>query len=327
MRWAALAAATATALVATACGGDGGEDGQTSADGAGYYLSLGDSLTVGVQPDEEGVPQETPEGYTDALHQSLEDAGSELEHERMGCAGEDTTSFLEGGHDPCDEQYEGQSQIEAAEEFLEENADQVDLITLTIGGNNFTGCVEGIDLDAEGGPVLDTECVEDGLERIDSEMPEIADRLSSAAGEDTQIVAMTYYNPFLAALLLEDEEELADGVEEADLSAETPEPEAELEGDEADTQNAVEYAGEVLEQMNESIRTAYGEAGIAVADVEERFDSDDFEVPTGSDTGMPANVQAICDWTWMCNTEVGPDIHTNPAGAQEIADAFAEQVG
>lgn len=41
---------------------------------------------------------------------------------------------------------------------------------------------------------------------------------------------------------------------------------------------------------------------------------------------MPTNVQNVCDHTWMCDTERGPDIHTNRSGAQEIAGVFAEQV-
>lgn len=322
MRWAALAAATATALIATACGGD---DGDEAADnGPGHYLSLGDSLTIGVQPDDDGTLQETRDGYTDVLYRDLYDADSTLQHERMGCGGEDTTSFLEGGNGQCEDEYESTSQMAAAENFLDEQGGQVDLVTLTIGGNNFTGCVEELDLEEEDGPTIDVDCVEDGLERIESELPEIAERLRAAAGEDTQIVAMTYYNPFLAALLLEDGE--GEEVEDEATDEETPEGTAEVEGDLPGDEGVVEYATGVLEEMNESMRGTYADAGIDVADVADLFDSSDFEVPEDSETGMPANVQAVCDWTWMCDTSVGPDIHTNQAGAQEIAGLFEDQL-
>jgi len=323
IRWAALAAVTATTLVATACGGDDGAGGDgAEGNDPGYYLSLGDSLTVGVQPDDNGTLQETRDGYTDVLYRGLYDTDSTLLHERMGCGGEDTTSFLEGGNGQCEDKYGGMSQIDAAEDFLDEHGEEVELVTLTIGGNNFTGCVEELDLEEEDGPTVDVDCVEDGLERIESELPEITERLSAAAGEDTQIVAMTYYNPFLAALLLEDEDEVADEVEDE----ETPEGTAEVEGGLPGDGNVVEYATGILEEMNESMRGTYAEAGIDVADVADLFDSSDFDVPEDSETGMPANVQAVCDWTWMCDTAVGPDIHTNQAGAQEIAGLFEDQL-
>ncbi|WP_017610626.1 GDSL-type esterase/lipase family protein [Nocardiopsis xinjiangensis] len=315
MRRAALAATTATALLATACGGGDGDG--SAGNGPSHYLSLGDSLTVGVQPDDNGTLQETRDGYTDVLYRTLHDSDSTLRHERMGCGGEDTTSFLEGGNGQCEGEYEGMSQMEAAENFLDEHGEEVELVTLTIGGNNFTGCVEELGLEEEDGPAVDADCVEDGLERLRAELPEITERLSTAAGEDTRIVAMTYYNPFLAALLLEDGEETA---------GEAPEGTAEVEGGLPGDASVVEYATGVLEEMNESMRGTYADAGIDVADVADLFDSSDFEVPEDSETGMPANVQAVCDWTWMCDTAVGPDIHTNRAGAQEIAGLFEDRL-
>ncbi|WP_304451882.1 GDSL-type esterase/lipase family protein [Nocardiopsis sp. YSL2] len=345
IRW--IAALTAAVVAMTGCGGDGDSADERTAAEPSYYLSLGDSLTVGVQPDENGRPETTADGYTDVLYRNLYDADSTLDHERMGCGGEDTTSFIEGGPAHCDEQYDGASQLEAAEEFLAENAGRVDLVTLTIGGNNFTGCVG--DMENASGPSLDTACVEDGLERVDTEIPVIASRLRAAAGPDTQIIAMTYYNPFLAALLLEDggtdgeeaedaessdgpedaredgDAEGADGSGEAD-DAEGADGSGEADDAEAGEPDLVEYATGVLEEMNESLRSSYAAQDIEVADVEATFDSTNFDVPADSDTGMPANVQSVCDLTWMCNTDRGPDIHTNRAGAQEIAATFEDLV-
>jgi lysophospholipase L1-like esterase len=325
---AALTAMTA-AVAMTGCGGDDGTSEQAGTESS-YYLSLGDSLTVGVQPDENGQGEMTSQGYTDVLYRNLYDADSTLDHERMGCGGEDTTTFLEGGIPQCDEKYDGRSQLEAAEDFLSEHEGRVDLVTVTIGANNFTDCVGN--LDGADGPRIDTECVDDGLERLNTEVPEIADRLRTAAGPDTQIIAMTYYNPFVAALLLDDGETGEGEAEEAESAVEdTDETQAEADpGDvgEGGTQDAdlVGYAAGVLEEMNESLRSAYAAEDIEVADVEAAFDSSDFEVPADSGTGMPANVQAVCDMTWMCSTERGPDIHTNQAGAQRIAATFEELV-
>ncbi|MDT0329093.1 GDSL-type esterase/lipase family protein [Nocardiopsis lambiniae] len=327
VRYVALIAAAATAVATTGCAG--GDDGGPAGAEERHYLSLGDSLTVGVQPGENG-PGETPDGYTDILYRTLYDADSTLRHERGGCGGEDTTTFLEGGIPHCGDLYEGRSQIEVAEGFLSEHAGRVDLVTLTIGGNNFTRCVRGIDGAAGGDrPVVDTECVDDGLERIETEIPVIASRLRAAAGPDTQIIAMTYYNPFLAAMLLEpetDEDAEEEGEEGSDEPAESASADegprlGEVEGDIPFDATFAGYATDVLETMNESLRSAYAAEDIDVADVEAAFDSTDFDVP--ADGTMPTNLKAICDFTWMCNADLGPDIHTNKAGATVIAEEFA----
>lgn len=311
IRW---TAAVAAILVVAGCSGGGGEQ-ETATSAQSHYLSLGDSLTVGVQPDESGARQETSEGYTDVLYRTLKDADSTLRHERMGCGGEDTTTFIEGGIADCDTRYERGSQLDEAVAFLEEHGEQVGLVTLTIGANNFTDCVEGLapepgsrtelDIDDVG---LDRDCVNDGLERLETEVPVIAERLTDAAGPQTQIVAMTYYNPFLALSLLEENEENADKVAE-------------------DAESGVaDGTVEIMEDVNDSLTTTYQAAGIDVADVDEVFDGSNTTVPDDSGTGMPVNLQNICDLTWMCNTAQGPDIHTNLAGAQEIAEVFRERV-
>lgn len=318
-------AAVAAAVVVAGCSGGGDEEPTTT---QSFYLSLGDSLTVGVQPDEGGQMQETAEGYTDVLYRELKDADSTLQHERMGCGGEDTTTFIGGGIAGCDTRYEAGSQLEQAEEFLREHGDQVDLVTLTIGGNNFTNCVYGVYEDSDPELELDIEdigvneeCVEDGLERLETEVPVIAERLIEAAGPDTQIIAMTYYNPFLALALLEEPEaeEEASEDEEAEEGAEAVPAEDTDEGLAART---VEILGEV----NESLTASYEAAGIDVADVDTVFEGANTEVPADSDTEMPVNLQQICDLTWMCNVAQGPDIHTNLAGAQAIAEVFSGEL-
>ncbi|MBB6173517.1 lysophospholipase L1-like esterase [Nocardiopsis mwathae] len=295
----ALVAASALLAVGCSAAGDAAPDKR-------YYVSLGDSLAEGVQPDTDGRAQVTPQGYTDALFRSLYDRDSTLEHRRMGCGGEDTTTFTHGGIQRCDERYPEPSQLGAAERFLEDHRGSVALVTLDIGGNNFTGCVE------EGGGEavadVDEACVDEGLARLREEVPEIAVRLRTAAGPDVQIVGMTYYNPYLAALLLEDADPDA-----ADTADPTP-------------RDIAEYADDVLGRLNDTLRSAYAEAGIDVADVAEAFESENFDVPRGSESGLPVNVRRICDYTWMCDPERGPDIHTNQAGAQRIAEVFGQVV-
>ncbi|WP_159943897.1 MULTISPECIES: SGNH/GDSL hydrolase family protein [unclassified Nocardiopsis] len=321
LRWAAAVAATA---LAAGCAGEGGEaqgSGDAPDSGREYYLSLGDSLTVGVQPDEDGEPRETSQGYTDFLYESLREDRPGLRHERMGCGGEDTTTFLEGGLADCEERYGGASQLEAAESFLAEN--DVGLVTLTIGANNFTRCVKGVNSPEGRAPTsqdvdIDSACVAEGLRRLREETPVIAERLREAAGPGTQIVGMTYYNPYLAFLLLDE-----DAGRQAAASAEEAEevfPESEARG------GLAEEAVEILTEVNATLTKAYEAEGIEVADVDTVFEPANGEVPEGSDTGMPVNLQRICDLTWMCDGDRGPDIHPNEEGARRIAGVFAERV-
>lgn len=323
VRWMAVAAAAV--LVAGCSGGvgeGGGDGGGADADG-GHYLSLGDSLSVGVQPDGNGHPRETSEGYTDVLYRTLKEERPQLRHERMGCAGEDTTTFMEGGLSWCEERYGHGSQLEEAEAFLSEHRDETDLVTLTIGANNFTTCVRGVNSPRGQAPGsedvdIDRACVEEGLDRLREETPEIAERLREAAGPDTQIIAMTYYNPFLAFFLLD-----GDPAEQAAASAEEAEelfPENEARG------GLAEEAVDILLEVNGTLTEAYRAEGIDVADVDTVFESTNQEVPERSETGLPANLQNVCDLTWMCHGERGPDIHPNEEGAREIAAVFVRQV-
>lgn len=343
-RSAALAAAVLLAAAACSSDGSGGAPGER------YYLSLGDSLAVGVQPDGAGGFEETTDGYTDALYRALKDGRPSLRHERMGCGGEDTTTFMDGGLEACGERYTEGTQLAQAERFLEENRGRVDLVTLDIGGNNFTGCVDlgsgGSDGPEEsegsegstgsagsgGTPEVDVDrdCVDEGLDRLREEVPEITSRLRAAAGPDVQIIGMTYYNPFLAAMLLEGSGDDAEDADRSDGSdgGDGASDDAGAEGsDEAapSEDELVDYATGVLAEMNDVLRTSYSDAGFQVADVEESFESENFE-PAEDDADLPTNVKNICDYTWMCNTEDGPDIHTNQAGALYIAETFERLV-
>jgi hypothetical protein len=65
----------------------------------------------------------------------------------------------------------------------------------------------------------------------------------------------------------------------------------------------------------------YATAGMPVADVYAAFDSDNFDdiVPSSL---LPLSVANICDFTYMCDFVVGPDIHANVAGYSLIAETI-----
>src|SRR5438093_9932838 len=64
-----------------------------------YYVSLGDSLATGFQPgDNEFTGGDN--GYTDQLYGILKASDRKLKHAKLGCGGETSTTFINGGH--CD---------------------------------------------------------------------------------------------------------------------------------------------------------------------------------------------------------------------------------
>ncbi len=84
--------------------------------------------------------------------------------------------------------YASGSQLAEAIEFVQTH--QVGLITLTIGGNNIDHCI--------GAAGIDHACVLNGLGAVAAELPRIVGALRAAAGPGVPIVAMNYYDPFLA---------------------------------------------------------------------------------------------------------------------------------
>lgn len=162
-----------------------------SADGATavhYYLSLGDSFSVGVQPIGQPPLFETDQGYPDQLYDLLRAQETKLRLVKLGCGGESTRSMRFGSVDPSEglscgppdfylHRYPHKTQLAEAVAFLHAHRTHVSLVTIDIGGNDVIG----------GG----------GVPQIQANLPLILVQLRAAAGPDVPIVGMSYYNPFL----------------------------------------------------------------------------------------------------------------------------------
>jgi lysophospholipase L1-like esterase len=149
---------------------------------ATYYLSLGDSLAAGQQP-----TGDWSHGYADQLYQWEKLRHPTLRHEKLGCAGgETTTTFRFGGI--CT--YPHRSQLAEAVAFLAAHPGAVKLITIDIGWNDFT-CQDS------------PTCVLGGLASIDANLPTILGTLRGVA-PGVPIVGMNLYDPFLAYWLAGD---------------------------------------------------------------------------------------------------------------------------
>jgi hypothetical protein len=178
------------------------------------------------------------------------------------------------------------SQLEAAVAFLETHRDKVMLLTLDIGANNVLPCA-----DVRTGR-LNQPCIEDALTRLARHLPYILATLREAAGPSVPIVALNYYNPFVAAWLL------------------GPEGRA-----------AAWAAAVAADGFNALLEGLYAAYRVPVGDVARAFHADDFRLLPGRD--VPVNVELVCQWTWMCAPPPqGPNVHTKTSGAFVIALAL-----
>lgn len=271
-------------------------------DGDKFYLSLGDSLAVGVQPDATGINQRTDDGYPDQLFDILSVEEDDLRLVKLGCEKRETTeNMISGGE--CF--YEEGSQLAQAVKFLRKHGDDVALITIDIGVNDviFSGCIIETDGIVTG---VDVDCIlaPDGpFAQVAANLPIILSTLQQAADDDTPIVAVNYYNTFLASWLTGPEGQVL-----AEQSA---------------------LLASILN--NDVLGQTYAAFYVPVADVAGAFDSNNFTdmvpFPTPDSPFMISqNVALICLWTYMCVPDpVGPNIHANPTGYGVIA-ATIDQV-
>ena len=120
------------AVALAACGsssssGSSGSSSATSAPAAAsYYVSVGDSLSVGVQPDKTGKSLPTNQGYADVLYNMVRPSMPGLRLMKFGCSGETTETMVQGGI--C--HYPQGSQLAAATAFLRAHQGSVAFLTI-----------------------------------------------------------------------------------------------------------------------------------------------------------------------------------------------------
>jgi lysophospholipase L1-like esterase len=183
----ALAALALSALLALAAAGPVARA-RADANAVHYYVSLGDSFSVGVQPIGQPPRFETDEGYADQLYGLLRADDSKLKLVKLGCGGESTRSMRFGSVDPSEgfscgppafylHRYPHKTQLAEAVSFLHAHRSDLTLVTIDIGRNDVLG----------GG----------GVSQIQANLPVILSDLREAAGPGVLIVGMSYYDPFL----------------------------------------------------------------------------------------------------------------------------------
>ena len=251
-----------------------------------YYLSLGDSYASGYQP---GTGNTTA-GFAYQVAAATQASSRPLELFNVACAGATTDSLLNTKGCPAvalgpgAPPYDTQTQLEAAEAFLQAHQGAVDLITVSIGGNDVTKCANDPNVAA---------CVGGAVSTISTNLPVIVNRLRAAAGPGTVILGTTYPDVILGDWVTG----VANGQQLATLSV---------------------TAFQAL--INPTLSNAYASAQGQFVDVTAATGAygpltDVTELaPYGS---IPVPVAKVCELTHYCEQQ---DIHPNPAGYKVIAD-------
>jgi lysophospholipase L1-like esterase len=149
--------------------------------GPRYYLALGDSMSVGLQPTGRGS-RPTNQGYADDLYEFYRVRMPGLRLAKLGCPEETTTTMIVGGI--CS--YPLGSQLLQAINFLQTH--EVAFVTIDIGANNVLGCITA------GG--RDLTCFNNGINAAVVDLPQILAALQAIA-PGVPIFGMNYYDPFL----------------------------------------------------------------------------------------------------------------------------------
>jgi lysophospholipase L1-like esterase len=289
---ATIAVATVVATMAMAGGAPAFAAHRASSNSttATYYLSLGDSLAQGVQPNSSGVSVETNQGYPNQLFAALRTANPTLKLVKLGCPGETTATMISGGI--CS--YSAGSQLAQAAAFLASHKNKVQLVTIDIGANDLNPCLALTSL-----PDI-VKCLEGVFPKIQANLTSIMNTLSTASGSgEPPIIGMTYYDPELANW---------------------------LKGDPASKALAKDSIA-LAQAFGSLLSGVYTAFGAKVADVFTAFHTTQFaaRVTLPNFGKVPKAVAYICTYTWECAAPpVGPNIHANILGYGIIANTFLD---
>lgn len=257
------------------------------------YLSLGDSLAAGWQPDRaDGTDRVTADGYAHVLARRLAGRFPGLATTRLSCGGATTTTLMAGGAS-CQPRGEP-GQLVRAERFLAAHPETV-LVTVNIGDNDVQSCLRMTP------PAIDRACVARGMVTLRRNLPVIARRLRAAAPRAARVVGILDYDQFLALWLR--------GARGRDVARRSV---------------------AIVLRTNELMAAIYRRAGIEVADAGTRFATADLKTPAWLPKvgRVPLAVARICAWTWSCSeAPTDDDDHANARGYAQIAAAVLDLLG
>lgn len=259
-----------------------------------YYVSLGDSYSVGYQPPPTAG---ATSGYTAAVAKA-----THLTLANFGCGGSTTASILytKGCSFPFGPtavtdavHYSSQSQAAAARAFIESHKGNIGLITVSIGGNDLTKCATAPS------PV---SCAIAALATITTNINTLVSQLRTAAGPGVPLIGLTYPDVLLGLWV--------------------------YPPGKANTGLATLSATVFKSYINPALAKAYRQAGGSFVDITAATDAyaplshTVLLEPYGT---IPVAVARVCELTWYCSEG---NIHANTDGyaliGAQIAGAYSK---
>ena len=256
-----------------------------------YYVSLGDSYSVGYQPGLGATP-----GYPGYVATK-----THLTLANFGCGGATSTSILHAigcpdvlPHTAGAMTYPTTTQAAAAQAFLTAHRGHIGLITVSIGGNDVAGCA------TQAKPV---SCVATGVDNIKANVATLASTLRAAAGPRVPIIGSTYPDIVLGRYVFPHNPAPSSAVNLAKLSV---------------------TAFKVL--INPALSKAYASADGSLVDVTAAtgaYTSLDRTVHTSAYGTIPVPVASVCALTWVC---ARGDIHARTSGYTLIGKLYVARL-
>jgi lysophospholipase L1-like esterase len=322
-----------------------------------YYISLGDSLSVGFQPTSAHPNgQVTNNGYADQLEQDIQGrwGNHPVTLQKLGCPGETTESMINGATVPADDNYGPSfcsSQYSAASggaftdqldvalaQIQADGANNVKVITIDIGANDAQGPQTGA-ANGNTGP----EC--DGQNGTPNGVIDFGPMVAGQAADGT----MGWGPPILdTACLTNGASTVNTNLPNIMSALRSAAPHAIIRG-----MNyydpflwvyavanhdfgggpcggpCVSFAEQTQAQTNffnkNVLKPAYLGAQAKVADVYDTFQTGNYN-PDAQAGSTPTNVEDICVWTFMCDPTFGPNIHATTPGYSAIAGTFSAMI-
>jgi len=233
-----------------------------------YYVSLGDSYSVGYQPGLGATP-----GYTVYVAKK-----THLKLVNFGCGGATTTSIIAavGCPDPLPHTtgavlYPTTTQAAAAEAFLTAHRGHIGLITVSISGNDVTSCA------GQSNPI---SCVGTATKSISTNVTALVTALRTAAGPGVPLIGLTYPDVILGSYVYPSRSPTASSVSLAKLSV-------------------VAFK----DLINPALTKAYATAGGRLVDVTAAsgaYTSLTRTVRLPPYGTIPVPVASVCKLTWFC---------------------------
>lgn len=258
-----------------------------------FYVSIGDSYAASYQPTSHTSGATTTNGFADDVVKLESAAGTDYTLKNFGCGGATSSSILKTpGCDAAMRAVNGPPydvpQAKAANAFMKSNADHIGLVTVSIGGNDITGC--GAD------PANAVVCLTKTLPKVAANIKLLLTGVRAAVGPNVKIVGITYPDVFLGEL---------------------------VNGPSALANQSV--TGFKL-LINPTLKAAYESAGATFVDVTAATGAYGpmTEKTTVEPYGeLPTPVAQVCTLTFYCQYQ---DIHPTNEGYQTIAQLVVDSL-